>query len=1351
MNRILLVLILNLYYFNGFCEEVDVEVHIYSGPDVKAVEGQTKLYSVEFTAPGNCNTVELINSRWLIDGIVVTGQSGKYLTVTWKPEDAGENHVITFELIDAVLKNCDGGASFINSTKASVTEYVYCSGPDTESLKFSYPVSNNKNIGFVCELDLGNRFEVDQGEDFVTQHEFLLYNNITSALITDESIAEWNRTDLSEFIIRQPGEYKLVHNYKFDCNGNESEKSAGDIIFTAYKLDPDAEETKPGDYFLNEQLTKLEDNNNQIACTTPNSGGSIVYSFDYSKKYKPKDTKYLDKENFILYRYGENEYEPVNSSTAVYDSFDLSDFRIFKGGSYLLKHQFFYCDEQISGERSYEFNVFHTPEPRPSNECDICDESENDYCTTAQSGYSLHPRDNFQSVALRYNTECDAELKDFPSYKDSRKNFLKVFYGNKIQLHIKSGDLISDEKYILKPLSDPSKSIEVKNGLLEFKGDFFKNGGIFKLTASSTIEPDGIFEIGSGTRTFEVFICLESLEPPRFIKKDPLVLCQEAPLKDHLLYSYGEGSGPHYGINYYRWDYDPSLIDQIDENKNSDYQDPIKLSDADIISANDYLGESWIEIRSKYEDIESDKRVTVKKITSYPSKPIPFSNNGGEAEVKNIFEVEGGNDYTYYISDFIKKDFLNEDDNRKIDYKGRLSFVDITDTKENLEERITYIDNENDNFQITSKITKKEFLVYRSIEYYQYKVNKETNKIEKVAETSILRSDPLRIIFVGKPIIHQSVICPYKYKFVNKYFTSIQGVDITYHWETETESGDDVVKGNQKNPSNNETFIFDYAEDADGSNKRYDVTLKIDYQIVEGHSNPNYNFDYELKTDGCFNEAVEIMTSFKSGGTSTNFSAPADFKFNIEEETVANTYLYKNGLSTSSMSFSDAWVMDGLHGDELTQLHNMSPWLGGKAGVWRMDKSFAYTATRAINFDIRKQGLMPVEGMTWEANAELKPTNEEGWIKTNTLTKYNKRGETLEEKDALDIHGTALYMHNGYFVKAVGANARQEELFFTSFEEGEKDQFFSNYFTYRIPVVAGKGLIAVVGEHQENLKDFLRYDRSIVMVKGVEYRNNKPSLFTHKALVSCEFDYLFTPENNIDFEKEGGKEENDKWRYTLLGLDGFGMEELQDWKGEIIAYKMDEEGKIEIHKNDLVSKINNSNSHTGMHALELGATTDVLLKQLDLKKGKKYVISAWIKIHDGADAPEQQAIATLSDYFEIEVEGETLQPEGPIVEGWQRIQGVFTYQQTLLFQGLTLSFSPNGKTVYLDDLRIYPAAGTMKTFYYHPANFRLMSTSDDNNFATYYSYDEEGNLQLLRKETTRGVMTIQEVQSKISQ
>jgi hypothetical protein len=53
----------------------------------------------------------------------------------------------------------------------------------------------------------------------------------------------------------------------------------------------------------------------------------------------------------------------------------------------------------------------------------------------------------------------------------------------------------------------------------------------------------------------------------------------------------------------------------------------------------------------------------------------------------------------------------------------------------------------------------------------------------------------------------------------------------------------------------------------------------------------------------------------------------------------------------------------------------------------------------------------------------------------------------------------------------------------------------------------------------------------------------------------------------------------------------------------------------------------------------------------------------------------------------------------------------------------------------------------MKSYIYDPVSLRLSAELDDNNYATFYEYDEEGTLVRTKAETQRGIQTIKETRS----
>jgi YD repeat-containing protein len=54
----------------------------------------------------------------------------------------------------------------------------------------------------------------------------------------------------------------------------------------------------------------------------------------------------------------------------------------------------------------------------------------------------------------------------------------------------------------------------------------------------------------------------------------------------------------------------------------------------------------------------------------------------------------------------------------------------------------------------------------------------------------------------------------------------------------------------------------------------------------------------------------------------------------------------------------------------------------------------------------------------------------------------------------------------------------------------------------------------------------------------------------------------------------------------------------------------------------------------------------------------------------------------------------------------------------------------------------------MKTFVYDYTNNRLMAELDENNYATFFEYNEEGKLIRVKRETERGIVTVKESRSR---
>ncbi|MFT3935474.1 MAG: hypothetical protein QM726_17740 [Chitinophagaceae bacterium] len=152
------------------------------------------------------------------------------------------------------------------------------------------------------------------------------------------------------------------------------------------------------------------------------------------------------------------------------------------------------------------------------------------------------------------------------------------------------------------------------------------------------------------------------------------------------------------------------------------------------------------------------------------------------------------------------------------------------------------------------------------------------------------------------------------------------------------------------------------------------------------------------------------------------------------------------------------------------------------------------------------------------------------------------------------------------------------------------------------------------------------------------------------------------------------------------------------------------------------------------------------LKDFNPQPGKKYILSAWIK-DDGNNVQQGPAANSAAAAVDITTGGQTFTTvkAGPRVEGWRKVEVVFTIPASASDFAIRLRAGSN--TAYFDDLRIHPFDAQMKSYAYDNSSMRLWAELDENNFATFYEYDDEGTLIRVKKETERGIMTIKETRS----
>lgn len=148
--------------------------------------------------------------------------------------------------------------------------------------------------------------------------------------------------------------------------------------------------------------------------------------------------------------------------------------------------------------------------------------------------------------------------------------------------------------------------------------------------------------------------------------------------------------------------------------------------------------------------------------------------------------------------------------------------------------------------------------------------------------------------------------------------------------------------------------------------------------------------------------------------------------------------------------------------------------------------------------------------------------------------------------------------------------------------------------------------------------------------------------------------------------------------------------------------------------------------------------------------GRDYVVSAWCSVPGVPQNTSTYNTSTGPQMLVLvnNVVVRTITPQGPIIDGWQRMEDQFSLPTGAVSLDIHL-VSQVGST-FFDDVRCFPAKASLKCMVYDPQTLRLDAELDERHYATFYEYDAEGKLSRVKKETERGIMTIQETRYNAS-
>lgn len=490
-----------------------------------------------------------------------------------------------------------------------------------------------------------------------------------------------------------------------------------------------------------------------------------------------------------------------------------------------------------------------------------------------------------------------------------------------------------------------------------------------------------------------------------------------------------------------------------------------------------------------------------------------------------------------------------------------------------------------------------------------------------------------------------------------------------------------------------------------------------------------------------------------------------------------------SALATNAVNYSSFWSTQynniKWQDAEIVEIfENANIFHNGQAGIYRPNKNHDYLdslnttigftssyengepSTQLRDINIRSTGnIMPYKLFNYGNPLFVDCIPQ--WIHNSTMTKYSPSGFDIENKDIMGIYSSALYGYNDMLPIAVASNAKNDEIGFESFEEYSKDDIEAvNYYDSLTQLNNSTGNI-----------DLVKQTDSLWMPKSREYEIvrafNRYAMIKGNICTACDDPFsVYVNAQTVPIDIRTEKIKNHGFTsartrimaspcgdstYTILQLDKGTASEIENalkcrfWVGNL---KVTEKRFVPLIEN-IGFELDETKAHTGNYSLKVPKDEQIYLPQveLELKPRQIYHFGAWV--HSASMetlSPSNLKNRHMADSIGVFIklpnnEVIFIQPSGEVINGWQKIEGTFTMPAGSRTQ-IQLGFQSQ-EEFNIDDIRIYPQNSAIQTYVYDPNNYKVRAVLDQNNYATVYHYDDEGNLFAIKKETIKGIKTIQ--------
>ena len=424
-------------------------------------------------------------------------------------------------------------------------------------------------------------------------------------------------------------------------------------------------------------------------------------------------------------------------------------------------------------------------------------------------------------------------------------------------------------------------------------------------------------------------------------------------------------------------------------------------------------------------------------------------------------------------------------------------------------------------------------------------------------------------------------------------------------------------------------------------------------------------------------------------------------------------------LDAQAMEYSDKWsYFCSRSGNDSQSKYN--PYLSGEKGRWKAEMNWVYPSTRHNPYQ-QANGVQGYrEFWNYNTTSHLYTPVYSDWVWRTRSDRISAYGNPVSELNALGRFTSQQWEYNRSFVTAKADNAKYQYFGVDNYDAAEYDiDLGSGIFDRFRPVPAN-------------------YSNDYAHTGTYSLRVNPNDSVTYNLSPQTCWDTTITCISQQQMR-------------NYLTANWNGTTGAFDYAGFAFAVLGHNDPKTVAHVQALLQSMVDFENASGMLEDEFCFPSScpceeipVHLSQANSSNPDRYLASVWVHAPELSGYNTDFAQLGLKTGSNTVTTASPVNGKSPMIEGWQLLELEFNITSQSNSYTLQLKNTSTTDTLYFDDLRLQPFESNLVAYVYDPVTLRLVAELDANNFATFYQYDEEGRLTQIKKETERGIYTIEE-------